>query len=74
MEIMLGNKLLAFLIEDYSEPKTMPEEKDKRAIKKLLKTINCNTEEEEFIWNDDVRSDLLDLIRRQISYINDEKG
>lgn len=74
IEVLLGNRVLSYLVEDYSEPKVMLEEKDRRAIKKLLRTVNGNCEEEEFLWNEDVRSDLMDLIRRQISSINDEKG
>ena len=72
-EVLLGNRVLSYLVEDYSEPKVVPEEKDRRAIKKLLRTVNGNCEEEEFVWNEDIKNDLMDLIRRQISSINDEK-
>lgn len=74
IEVLLGYRVLSYITEDYSEPKVMPEEKDRRAIKKLLRAVNGNCEEEDFVWNEDVRCDLMDLVRRQISFINDEKG
>lgn len=71
--ILLQHKLTYSLLEDYYEPNEIPEEKDKRAIKNFLKMLNGNFEEEDFIWNNDIRNDLKDLIRRQISSINDEE-
>ena len=72
LQVLLLRKSLQGLLEDYYEALIKPEEKDKRGIKKFLKLLNGDLEEETFIWMAENREDLKDVLKLQIALINEE--
>jgi len=72
LQVLILRKSLQGLLEDYYEALVKPEEKDKRGIKKFLKIINNDLEEEMFIWTQENREDLKEILKVQISMINED--
>lgn len=65
---------LQTLLEDYYEAVEKPEEKDKRSIKKFVLLLNKDLEEESFIWTQENRDDLKDILKLQICLINEDEN
>ena len=72
LQTLILRKSIQGLLEDYYEALEKPEEKDKRGIKKFLKLINNDLEEEGYIWTMENREDLKEIIKIQVSVINED--
>lgn len=74
LQTILMRKSVGNLLEDYYEALEKPEEKDKRGIKKFLKLFNKDCEEEMFIWTQENREDLKEVLKIQLSMINEDSN
>lgn len=74
LHTLLMKKSIQGLLEDYFEAISKPEEKDKRGIKKFLNILNKDLEEETFIWSQENREDLKEILKMEISLINDNEN
>ena len=68
---LLMRRCVGALLEDYYEALEKPEEKYKRAVKKYITLVNGDCEEEGFLWNGENREDLKEVLKKQISEINE---
>jgi hypothetical protein len=69
---ILTKRLTWIIVQEYYEPMLVPDAKDQRSVDEFLEYLTNNKQGPDFIWNEDTRQELRDLIKLQLQSINED--